>query len=319
VKRVSLSILAAVGLAGGCTCQEESARDSIEPAAPVTPPIADAPQLLYLPDAALHPRSDRAAPPPSRCPSDMVDVAGEFCIDRYEAVLVDHDEERPLSPYYHPTRAKTRSSYADWSKLAPEELTWFGPARVRPPLLPLPPAWQLRTNFSPRAKSERGVFPQGYLSGEIARLACENAGKRLCREEEWVRACRGDSDLDFPYGEVYEADACNITRERHPAALLHGNASINHRDPRLNLVADGDGPLLRRTGDTPRCASRWGDDAIYDMVGNIDEWIDDESGVFLGGFYSRKTERGCAMRVAAHPFDYYDYSLGVRCCLIPWL
>jgi formylglycine-generating enzyme len=297
-----------LGVASGCTCREELPRDHA--------PSSEAPQVLYLPDAALEPPAEDVEPAPARrCPDDMVDVAGAFCIDRYEAVLVDHEEERPLSPYYHPTRAKTRASYADWSKLDPRDATWFGPAKVRPPLLPLPPAWQLKTTFRARARVERGVFPQGYLSGEIARVACENAGKRLCREEDWVRACRGEADVDFPYGASYEAGACNVARERHPAALLHGNASINHRDPRLNLVADADGPLLRRTGDTPRCASRWGDDAIYDMVGNVDEWIDDEEGTFLGGFYSRKTEKGCAMRVGAHPFDYYDYSLGVRCCL----
>jgi formylglycine-generating enzyme required for sulfatase activity len=315
VKRASLSMLAALGLASGCTCQEELPRDGAEVPASA-PPSADAPQVLYLPDAAFAPRVERAeAPAAPRCPLDMVDVDGAFCIDRYEAVLIDHDEERPLSPYYHPTRARTRSNYAEWAKLDPAEATWFGPSRLSAPRLPSPPPWQLSTTFEPRARNERGVIPQGYLSGEIARVACENAGKRLCLEEEWVHACRGEDDLDFPYGASYEAGACNVARGRHPAALLHGNASINHRDPRLNLVADGDGPLLRRTGDTPRCASPWGDDAIYDMVGNVDEWIDDDSGVFLGGFYSRKTEKGCAMRVGAHPPAYYDYSLGVRCCL----
>ena len=304
-------------LASGCKCQDEPPR---EQTAPISPPASlapglDAPRELYLPDAGepLAEGLEHAAAP-RRCPADMVDVAGEFCIDRYEAYFVDHDEERPLSPYYHPTRARTRSSYSEWSKLDPALPTWFGAPSSQPPLLPRPPAWQLASKFRPRAESERGVFPQGYLSGEIARVACENAGKRLCLEEEWVHACRSEADRDFPYGDSYEPGACNVSREHHPAALLHGNASTNHRDPRLNLVADSDGPLLRRTGDTPRCASRWGDDAIYDMVGNIDEWIDDETGVFLGGFYSRKTDRGCATRVGAHPFEYYDYSLGVRCC-----
>lgn len=245
----------------------------------------------------------------------MVDVAGEFCIDRYEASFVDHDDERPLSPFYHPTRAKTQRSFEHWSLATAGKNSWFGDPDEQPPLLPIPPAWQLESKFRPRARSEAGVYPQGYLSGEIARIACENAGKRLCREEEWVRACRGEADRDFPYGDAYEPLACNVAREHHPAALLHGNASDNHRDPRLNLVADARGPLLRRTGASPACASRWGEDAVMDMVGNLDEWIDDESGVFLGGFYARQTERGCASRIGAHSFDYYDYSLGVRCCV----
>jgi formylglycine-generating enzyme required for sulfatase activity len=244
----------------------------------------------------------------------MVDVAGEFCIDRHEASLVDHDEERPLSPFYHPTRAQTRSSYAYWTSPRATSAPFLS-APPSSPDVPVPPDWQLHGTFRPRARSQAGVHPQGYLSGVLARAACANAGKRLCREEEWVKACRGELDSGYPYGNAHEPGACNVARENHPAAILHGNASIGHRDPRLNLVKDRAGPLLRSTGSLPRCASRWGDDAIYDMVGNLDEWIDDDTGVFLGGFYARQTEAGCAARIGAHPVEYFDYSLGVRCCV----
>src|SRR5690606_6848126 len=100
-----------------------------------------------------------------------------------------------------------------WSLLAERNSAWFGEPERNPPLLPIPPAWQLETTFQPRAISMGGVYPQGYLSGEIARVACNNAGKRLCREEEWIRACRGESDRDFPYGDSYEPLACNVARE----------------------------------------------------------------------------------------------------------
>jgi formylglycine-generating enzyme required for sulfatase activity len=244
----------------------------------------------------------------------MVDVAGEFCIDRYEANFVDHDQERAVSPFFHPTRARTRSSYDEWRAETATPTSLLGSPSERQPKVPAPPAWQLREVFRPRAKSQAGVHPQGYLNGIVARAACENAGKRLCLEEEWVRACRGELDRAYPYGDTYEAGACNVARDHHPAAILHGNASVGHRDPRLNLVEDSSGPLLRPTGSMPRCSSRWGDDSIYDMVGNLDEWIDDETGVFVGGFYARQTEAGCASRIGAHPLEYYDYSLGVRCC-----
>lgn len=62
----------------------------------------------------------------------------------------------------------------------------------------------------------------------------------------------------------------------HPAATLHGNASVGHLDPRLNTVREKNGdPLLRATGTTSRCKSEWGDDAAWDMNGNLDEWVDD--------------------------------------------
>jgi hypothetical protein len=51
------------------------------------------------------------------------------------------------------------------------------------------------------------------------------------------------------------------------------------------------------------------------MVGNLDEWVNDPRGVFMGGFYSRQTDKGCEKEEPAHSYRvYYDYSLGTRCC-----
>lgn len=296
----------------GCTCESErKATGAGAGEAPVAPSVL-APREQYIPDSGAATSSPVA--PSRRCPADMVDVAGELCIDRYEAYLIEHTDERPLSPFYHPTPERTRSSYEHWTRPQPNASPFL--ATLAPSLLevPVPPAWQLRSEFRPRAQNRPGVLPQGYLSGEVASDACANAGKRLCSEDEWVRACRGELDRAFPYGDEHAPGVCNVARATHPALILHGSASIGHRDPRLNLVEDSAGPLLRVTGSLPRCKSHWGDDAIYDMVGNLDEWIDDKTGVFLGGFYSRQTEAGCAARVGAHAFEYFDYSLGVRCC-----
>jgi formylglycine-generating enzyme required for sulfatase activity len=60
--------------------------------------------------------------------------------------------------------------------------------------------------------------------------------------------------------------------------------------------------------------SVWEGDGIRDMVGNLDEWIDDPEGTFVGGFYSRSKTDGCDSIVRGHPIEYFDYSLGVRCC-----
>jgi formylglycine-generating enzyme required for sulfatase activity len=131
--------------------------------------------------------------------------------------------------------------------------------------------------------------------------------------EEWVQACRGEANRRFPYGDEYAYGRCNVDREAHPAALLHGNASINHLDPRLNLVEGESGPLLRATGATEECVSRWGSDGVFDMVGNLDEWVA-PGAAFQGGFYARATREGCDARISSHPPEYFDYSLGVRCC-----
>ena len=133
-----------------------------------------------------------------------------------------------------------------------------------------------------------------------------------------MTACRGEKQTQFPYGNTYRQDVCNVFRDVHPATILHGVSSEGHSDPRLNRLSDGaDRPLLLTTGAQSGCVSRWGDDAIYDMVGNLDEWVDDPDGTFVGGFYARSTRNGCDARVRNHPVNYFDYSTGVRCCRDP--
>jgi Sulfatase-modifying factor enzyme 1 len=244
------------------------------------------------------------------CPSEMVHVH-DFCIDRWEVSLVDRKTGRPLSPYYPPVRRLLERVWEVWQVERFE--TGDEGARAMP--LPDLSTWQLGHAFEPKAVSAPGVVPQGYLSYYTARRACENAGKRLCTRDEWITACEGEHQTRFPYGPTYRSGACNIDRLYHPGFVLHGNASVGHLDPRLNLVVErGVDPVLRLTGATHGCVSRWGNDRIYDMVGNVDEWVDDEDGMFVGGFYSRATTKGCEAKVSVHAPGYFDYSLGTRCC-----
>ena len=257
---------------------------------------------------AAHAQEKLAAP--ARCPSEMVDV-GAFCIDRWEASMVDVKSGQALSPYYPPEPRLLRA-VRDYWVLARFEVGDEAARRMPLPDLPL---HQLSGRFEPRATSRSGVVPQAYLSYPMAKKACSNAGKRLCRKEEWLLACRGQHATKFPYGVAYVQGKCNVFRSLHPAALLHKNASIGHLDPRLNLIFEaGNDPLLRTTGATASCASEWVKDRVYDMVGNLDEWIDDETGVFVGGFYARSSSKGCEAEISGHSPNYFDYSTGVRCC-----
>jgi hypothetical protein len=239
----------------------------------------------------------------------MVLVSDAYCVDRFEVHLVDVALSRTLSPHYPPSRRYTNLLSKQWEGTPT-------PKGILGSLIPLPapPEFQLMEEFEPRAKSEPAVPPSGYLTRGLSEMACKNAGKRLCTRSEWVKACRGDQDRTFPYGAEYQDLACNVHRKSHPAQLLHRDSSRNHLDPRLNLTEDIDGPLLRRTGETPRCVSTWGDDGIFDMVGNLDEWISDLDGTFVGGFYSRATTQGCEASIESHDPGYLDYSLGTRCC-----
>jgi sulfatase modifying factor 1 len=311
----ALAFVFTLALAGACKrepAREHAPTPSASAAGPgvLAPSAEQSPAVLYLPDGGDH--ALEGEPPPAlsgpstlgRCGADMVDVGGRFCIDRYEASLVDVRLARAISPYFAPRRHDVRSAFD----------AFVGAPRPGAPELPHPPVWELEETFEPKAVSVPGVPPNGYVSGLLAKVACLNAGKRLCTAAEWVTACRGERNRQFPYGASYEAGACNVYREAHPASVIWGNASRNHLDPRLNLVASDAGPLLRHTGETTRCRSDWGPDGAFDMVGNLDEWVDEPGGAFLGGFYSRATVNGCDARVTEHPPEYFDYSTGVRCC-----
>lgn len=253
----------------------------------------------------------QARPIARACPPEMATVR-DFCIDRFEIATVDHASGEPLSPFYPPQPRLVESITRTWTV---ERGLVGGPLERQMPLPALPTIQLTRQNYVPRAVSKPGIVPQAYLSQPLARLACQNAGKRLCSEQEWVSACRGQLNRKFPYGDRFDASRCNVYRPLHPASLLHGASWYGHRDPRLNLVEETAGaPLLRLTGSTPGCVSTWGEDRIYDLVGNLDEWIDHEKGAFLGGFYARSTREGCESRIGSHAPAYYDYSTGSRCC-----
>jgi hypothetical protein len=87
------------------------------------------------------------------------------------------------------------------------------------------------------ARSFRGAVPQGYMTGEGAKAACEEAGKRLCTDTEWLRACRGPDGTIFPYGNTRETGVCNDHRDVHPAVELFGSVT-NLTSPCINELHD---------------------------------------------------------------------------------
>lgn len=163
------------------------------------------------------------------------------------------------------------------------------------------------------AATTEGAVPQGYVSGVVAAAACAASGKRLCTSAEWLRACRGPDDTTYPYGVVYDPTACNDTRAQHPVLEVFGAATdwsdTQLNDPRLNQLPDS----LAPSGSFRGCVSA---DGVYDLHGNLHEWVDDPDGTFLGGFYVDAVINGpgCTYSTEAHSFDYHDYSTGFRCC-----
>ncbi len=168
------------------------------------------------------------------------------------------------------------------------------------------------------AVSEPGVVPQAYVSGEVAAAACAAAGKRLCSLEEWMRACGGPDGTTWPYGDTYAPGACNDSYAGgHPVIDYFGTSegvwdTEHMNDPGINQQPG----TVDATGSNTGCVTPEG---LFDLHGNVHEWIDDPAGTFKGGFYADASLNGagCGYTTTAHSFDYHDYSTGFRCCADP--
>ncbi len=230
----------------------------------------------------------------------MALVGKGTCVDRWEAHLVSRAEDGSFSPHPHFERPEPGVDYV--------------------------------------ARSEPGVFPQGYVSRVESATYCKAAGKRLCTLGEWSRACRGKRWSTFPWGNGAARDACNVAKIHLLSKLFGENGRAWKYDEHFNSPRLNQEPgFLERTGERARCA---GDDGVFDMVGNLHEWVSDAvtddlverlekepyerkkqpwhegNGIFMGGFFSTLKEHGpgCTFITIAHEPRYHDYSTGFRCC-----
>jgi hypothetical protein len=215
------------------------------------------------------------------CPAEMALVDGKFCVDRWEASLVQilpSGDERDWSPF----------------DVVPDGATV-------------------------RAVSRAGVAPQGYVSEVQAKRACERSGKRLCKATEWRTACMGPQRSVWGYGSEHVAGRCN-DHGRSPMGAMLGRGALDAKkwtaqkmnSPEANQVPG----TLARTGEHAECTNGYG---VFDMVGNLHEWVDDPAGTFQGGYYldTHVNGDGCTYRTVAHDAVYHDYSTGFRCCADP--
>src|SRR5262249_29254107 len=98
-----------------------------------------------------------------------------------------------------------------------------------------------------------GKQPWTNVTKEEAVAACAliGTGWRLCSDAEWLDACNGSGNTVFPYGATYVASKCDGYD-----------------------YANGTAPLA--TGTPTGCISDQSaaaGDELYDMSGNVKEWV----------------------------------------------
>jgi hypothetical protein len=177
----------------------------------------------------------------------------------------------------------------------------------------LSPYWNPGTTPA-RAVSIAGAVPQAYVSGTQAAAACVAAGKRLCTDAEWLRACRGAAGTDlWPYGAARVDGACNDLRPANPLAVLFGTTDAWIWSYTSHPCIDQVPASVARTGSFAGCTTAEG---VTDLAGNLNEWTADPGGTLRGGSFVMGSldGEGCESATTAHDASFRDFSTGFRCC-----
>lgn len=162
-----------------------------------------------------------------------------------------------------------------------------------------------------RATSRPGVRPWFPVTLEQARSACQAAGKRLCRLEEWLPACQGPDRTVYVYGNEYDPAICNSI-DTFCNCGPGGACSAEDPCPFPHCRETcGASFHVMPTGSFPDCVNSWG---AYDITGNVWELTDSDDGLehFRGGAYNCGDSE--ALHRCDHDGTWGPSAKGFRCC-----
>ncbi len=136
--------------------------------------------------------------------------------------------------------------------------------------------------------NEADAVVKDMVSHDQAVELCKQAGKRLCKFNEWSAACKGKDSFRYSYGPSYKPSKCNTNSK-----------------------------AARRAGRKEQCRSWYG---MYDMNGNLWEWTDTEAKempnryLVAGGSWETQNESKCTdTKYSFYPQNQYNF-VGFRCC-----
>ena len=121
--------------------------------------------------------------------------------------------------------------------------------------------------------SGKGKYPVVNVSVEDARRYAKWSGKRLPTEAEWVMTAIGTDKLKWPWGDWWDGRRANII--------------------------DEDGAGVKEIGSHPDGARIHGKERVYDIAGNVWEWVEeyqDESMAKFSFDLLDKTEKSSCLR-----------------------
>lgn len=161
-----------------------------------------------------------------------------------------------------------------------------------------------------------GEKPTVAVSYNEATELCAAEGKRLCTADEWTQACEGEEHLPYPYGYTRNSETCNHDK---PYIIPNDQA---YQDLRTRTAEIARLDQSEPSGARPDCVSPYG---VYDMTGNVDEWVFNESGSIQGPEYDSGLKGGywgpvrnrCRPMTTDHNRWHSGYQIGFRCCQDP--
>jgi sulfatase-modifying factor enzyme 1 len=246
---------------------------------------ADAPRAAHVAVARGAAGLAAATGAAHTCPSDMVEVEGDYC----------------------PNVEQRCTRWIDPEGTFPRRCAEFAPSGSCQGKAQKKHFCIDRFEY-PNKTGERPVVMKSWND---AQDACKAQGKRLCGDSEWTLACEGRERLAYPYGLKRDAEACNIDKP-HPdvneKALASSDAKV--RDGEVARLWQGE-----PSGARAACVSPFG---VADMTGNVDEWVVNESGHPFksgskGGYWGPVRDR-CRPMTTVHNEEFAFYQLGFRCC-----
>ncbi len=290
-------------------------------------------------------------PPPAEpsrgpCPDGMAlvdDGTKRFCIDKWEASLVEFlpDGTQKPFPYYlpvdgHDVRAVSAPGVFPQGYIS--EVQAQDACVASSKRLCRPDEWKTacmgpsRTTFPYGDARKPGVCHDQGKSAVVAvfgakAVAMSTPGPAIVEHNAKIAAAKTKkksrkTDTKKTSVDRAAAKTASTSRKHRTAKKSSRPASVDPgvwaklNDPNLGQVEGA----LAKTGDHAQCVNGFG---VFDMVGNLHEWVATDlqtpHGTFAGGYYLDTSQNGdgCNYRTVAHAHDYHDYSTGFRCCAEP--